>query len=108
MGIGGISDHRPIYLELDDSIHKIKYSFKFNSSWLQDPAYIKMVTEYWQAHLIRENEDITKGFVQKLKYLKGISEEWAHKKRKREDVILREAEQAIKNLEGNTDGTFTS
>lgn len=32
VGSGGISDHRPIYLEADGNNHKIKSPFKFNAA----------------------------------------------------------------------------
>eukprot|EP00253_Pinus_taeda_P023046 PITA_23046 len=57
IGSGGISDHRPIYLETVDTYNKIKSPFKFNSTWLKDPSYIQLVTEYWQNNPIHEHED---------------------------------------------------
>lgn len=108
MGIGRISDHHPIYLEVGDTTHRIKAPFKFNSTWLRDPAYIRLVTKFWQAHPIRNDEDSAKGFVHNLRELKSNSKDWAHMKRKQEDNTLSEAEQAITSLEANIDGTYTS
>jgi len=46
VGNGGISDHHPIYLEINGQNKKPKAPFKFNHGWLQDPAYIKLVSDF--------------------------------------------------------------
>eukprot|EP00253_Pinus_taeda_P030816 PITA_30816 len=50
---GGISDHRPIFLETVDTYNKTKGPFKFNSTWLKDPSYIQL------AHQKRIRDDHT-------------------------------------------------
>lgn len=47
VGSGGISDHSPIYLEVTNLAIKLKAPFKFNSTWLQDPSYSKLVSDFW-------------------------------------------------------------
>lgn len=79
VGNGGILDHRPIFLELDDNSHKVSTPFKFNPTWLRDHSYIRLVTEFWLAHPITGEVDPAKGFVSNLMELKGLSREWAHK-----------------------------
>lgn len=44
VGSGGISDHRPIYLEIRGGMNKHKGPFKFNAAWLRDAEYIQLVT----------------------------------------------------------------
>lgn len=92
VGNGGISNHQPIFLELDDTSLKIIAPFKFNSTWLKEPSYIKLVTKFWQSHLISEEADPAKGFVSNLKELNGLSIEWVHMKREKEDINLKQAE----------------
>ena len=46
VGLGGLSDHRPIYLEIQDAIQKPKAPFKFNSTWLKDTEYMRMVGDF--------------------------------------------------------------
>jgi len=106
VGTGGISDHWPIFLELSDTNQRIKSPFKFNASWLKDPSYIQLVSDYWQSNPIMEREDHTVGFIRKLTKLKRISRNWAHQKRKNDDNILREAERAIASYEDSSNGTF--
>jgi len=78
VGTGGISDHRPIFLELSDNIPKIKSPLKFNASWLKDPSYLQLVSEYWRTNPILDQEGHTTGFIRKLIELKRISKNWAH------------------------------
>lgn len=47
VGSRGISNHSLIYLEIFGPPIKPKAPFKFNSSWLLDPSYIKLVSNYW-------------------------------------------------------------
>lgn len=108
VGTRGMSDHRPIFLELSNTYQKIKIPFKFNASWLKDPSYIQMVSNYWQSNPIMDLEDHTVGFLRKLTELKRISRNWAHQKQKNDDNILREAEQAIASFEDSSNGTFLS
>jgi len=106
VGSGGISDHRPIFLEFSDIQNRIKSPFKFNSSWLKDPSYIQMVTDYWQSHPITEEENFSEGFIRKLSLLKRISKIWAHDKRLRDDQSLKEAEEIIASREAEDGGIF--
>lgn len=108
VGSGGISDHMPIYLEADGTNHKIKSPFKFNAVWLQDPAYIQLVQEYWQNNPISGNEDLSAGFVRKLTDLKLITKNWAHQKRIQDNHTLTEAERVIGEFEDSSTGTFSS
>lgn len=43
---GCLSNHRPIYLEIQDAIDKPKAPFIFNSTWLRDVDYMRMVADY--------------------------------------------------------------
>lgn len=47
-------------------------------------------------------------FVSNLKELKGLSREWVQKKREQEDINLKLDEQAISNIEEQSEGNFTS
>jgi len=46
VGSGGISDHFPIYMEIDGGSRKPKGPFKFSSSWLKDATYVRMITDF--------------------------------------------------------------
>eukprot|EP00253_Pinus_taeda_P025511 PITA_25511 len=85
VGSGGISDHSPIYLEVFGPHPKPKAPFKFNHVWLQDPEYINMVSNYWNANPIDRHESLTKADDkahliklenQKVRILKEKEEYW--------------------------------
>jgi len=66
VGFGGIFDHSPIYLELAGPSLKPKEPFKFNSTWLQDPKYHKLVTDFWRYHPPSQGRNLVEGFFQNL------------------------------------------
>lgn len=105
---GGISDHRPIYLELKDAIENPKAPFKFNSSWLRVADYMRMVIDYWKAHPLGANGNITEDFAHNLREMKTLSKIWAHRKRIQDDHTLRVAEEEIYTYEENTRGIFST
>eukprot|EP00253_Pinus_taeda_P033651 PITA_33651 len=108
IGSGGLSDHRPIFLEVNGLTHKTKSPFKFNASWLQDPSFIQLVHEYWQNNPIREEEELSAGFVRKLTELKQITKNWAHQKRIQDNHTLNEAERIITEYKNSTSGTYNT
>lgn len=108
VGTGGLSDHRPIFLEAEGSSLKIKSPYKFNAAWLMDPSYIQLVNNYWRSNHIREEEDFSTGFVRKLSELKQITKHWAHQKRLQDNQILEEAERIVADFEESSSGTFPS
>lgn len=63
VGSGGISDHSPIYLEILYPLQKLKVAFKFSHTWLQDPGFIKLVTDFWVANPIKRETSSQKVFV---------------------------------------------
>eukprot|EP00253_Pinus_taeda_P026957 PITA_26957 len=78
---GGISDHRPIYLEVGNRRRKNTAAFKFNSTWLRDPSYIKLISDYWKSHPISRVEDPATWFVQNLSEIKKAAYESLTKQR---------------------------
>lgn len=99
---GGLSDHRPIYLEIQDALCKPKAPFKFNSTWLQDMEYIKLITDFWKDHPPGAVGDITQNFLLNMKELKNLSKMWARKKKEVEDLSLQEVEKAILSYKEDT------
>jgi len=81
VGYGGLSDHKLIYLELQDTIVKLKGPFKFNSTWLRNADYMRMVADYSKAHPPGVGGVITEDFSHNLREMKTLSKSWAHRKR---------------------------
>lgn len=98
VGSGGISDHSPIYLELAGSTIKPRTPYKLNSSWLKDPDYLNMVTDYWNSHPLTSRRWKVVGFYNNLHHLKRLSIDWAKQKKAREDLAISELESQIANL----------
>jgi hypothetical protein len=80
VGSGGLSDHLPIYFEIRGRTDKPKGPFKFNSSWLKDTSYARMVT-ILEGPPLDARGHIAEGFDHNLKELKRLSKIWAHNKR---------------------------
>eukprot|EP00253_Pinus_taeda_P010718 PITA_10718 len=95
---GGISDHSPIYLEILGPHHKPKAPFKFNHTWLQDPNFIKLVSDFWIANPINREESLAKGFYKNLTMLKHIAINWAKDKQSRENAQLTHIEAELSSL----------
>eukprot|EP00253_Pinus_taeda_P014598 PITA_14598 len=98
VGLGGISDHNPIYLEILGPSKKPKAPYKFNHTWLKDPTFIKLIKEYWSSHPIDDSESYAKGFCRNLTELKHISIQWAKEKLKRDSAQLTQIEADLFSL----------
>eukprot|EP00253_Pinus_taeda_P030670 PITA_30670 len=98
VGSGGLSDHNPIYLEIQGPSKKPKAPFKFNHIWLKDPSYIKLVKDYWLAHPISGNESFARCFCRNLSEIKHISIQWAKGKLERETALLAQIEADLSSL----------
>eukprot|EP00253_Pinus_taeda_P015017 PITA_15017 len=93
-----ISDHSPIYLEVLGPHPKPKAPFKFNHVWLQDPAYISLVSDFWVANPINRFDSLAKGFYNNLSNLKHLSINWAREKHLRENSLLSHIESELNSL----------
>jgi len=88
VGFGAIFDHSPIYLELAGPTLKPREPFKLNSTWLQDPKYHKLVTDFWRDHPPSQGQNLVKGFSRNLMEPKNISIQWEKSKWSRDDQTL--------------------
>lgn len=88
----GISDHSNIYLEIFGPRIKPKDPFKFNSSWLQDPSYTKLVLYFWLKNPPTQCLTWAKGFYHSLLHLKKLTIKWENEKTKRYDHTLASTE----------------
>eukprot|EP00253_Pinus_taeda_P003996 PITA_03996 len=98
VGTGGILDHSPIYLKILGPHHKLKAPFKFNHVWLQDPTYVRMVSDFWVANPIDRSDSMEKGFCFNLSKLKHLSINWAREKHQRENSTLLHIELELSSL----------
>lgn len=98
VGIGGSSDHLPIYLQIFGPSKKPRAPFKFFIGHLKDPDFINLVTEFWRAQPpLREQRMATDFYVQ-LKKLKTMIEAWSRQKKMRDEQNLKDVELQITQL----------
>lgn len=98
VGSGGISHHSPIYLELVGATTKPQAPYKFNLTWLKDPDYLKMGTDYWESHPLPTERWKAVGFCNNLHHLKQLSIDWAKQNKSREDLAISDLESQIAKL----------
>lgn len=58
---------------MQDAIDKLKDSFKFNSTWLRDVDYMRMVVDYWKAHPPGASGNILDNFSHNMREMKSLS-----------------------------------
>eukprot|EP00253_Pinus_taeda_P016641 PITA_16641 len=98
VGLWGISDHSPIFLEVAGPSRKPRAPFKFNSSWLKDPNYTKTVTDFWQAQPPLKDQRNAADFCSNLQQLKRLTIDWKKMKRARDDQSLADIEAQLVSL----------
>jgi hypothetical protein len=93
-----VSDHAPILLSLENSLHPKAFPFKFNHHCLSNFDYNNLVTNLWQKQSYHQEEDIQRRFLWKLKDLKILTKNWLKNQRDREIEDLKLLEMQIKDL----------
>eukprot|EP00253_Pinus_taeda_P003055 PITA_03055 len=48
VGLGGISNHLPIYIEISGGQGKSKGPFKFCATWLKEPSYVSLASSHFK------------------------------------------------------------
>ena len=71
-GVVNISDHFPIFLQLEGVVDTICYSFKFNHVWLEDPNFKLIIRHEWYRLLRLGGSSAMDWMVYKLKCLKSV------------------------------------
>eukprot|EP00253_Pinus_taeda_P008490 PITA_08490 len=108
VGSGCISDHSPIYLEIDGPHSKPKAPFKFNHTWTQDQDFMKLVNDFWRAHPIDRETSLARGFCCNLNLLKHLTINWAREKNRKESESLTSIEADLHSLRDDRNLGFIS
>jgi hypothetical protein len=90
-----LSDHAPIYLELEHGFPKVSYPFKFNLGWIGEAGFATMVEETWQDAVFSSILDAQMRLVENLTKLKSCVKIWAKNKLLRDTSDLREIEETL-------------
>eukprot|EP00253_Pinus_taeda_P023209 PITA_23209 len=87
-----------MFRQLSGPKKKPKAPIKFNHGWLQDPAYNKLVKDFWAQNPIYRADTLAKGFCMNLSQLKHSTIEWARQKNKQDNIALAQIEVDILSL----------
>jgi hypothetical protein len=82
---GGV-DHFPIFLEIAGASRKPTSPFKFNSAWLKEESFQKLVKEVWSPISHSKREVIQ--FTRNLKELKTTTKVWEKRRKQTERTRL--------------------
>ena len=93
---------------MQDILDKPKAPFKFNSTWLRDVEYIKLVNDFWKANPAGTIGNLMRDFSHNMKELKFLSKMWAMKQKEAEELILRTAKEDIYSFEEDLGGIIIS
>jgi hypothetical protein len=93
-----LSDHAPICLQIGEGRGGKGHPFKFNSMWLKDPTFIKLVTSVWTDCTLVIPGDAQGNLFRKLNSLKSHSILWLKDKKLREQAELNSIELELENL----------
>jgi hypothetical protein len=93
-----ISDHAPIYLQLDIGIPKIVHPFKFNLVWLKYVSFTNLTREVWLDRCFELIEGPQRRLVEKLALLKRRVKLWSKIKQKRDKELLIKVEGELECL----------
>jgi hypothetical protein len=108
IGSGGESDHSPVWLVFEGGPQKSASPFKFNSTWLKDEGFQKLVKSNW-IHL-QDSEGISAAiqFVTNLKRIKKLVIPWEKTKQKEDERELKSIEDQLDVIYQDTDYGFSS
>ena len=74
--VGGLSDHLPVLLQIQNIETKPTAPFKFNPAWLLEEYYPNLIGDTWR--LLEENPNINfmKQLSENLKKVKKVTKPW--------------------------------
>jgi hypothetical protein len=71
-----ISDHAPIFLQLDGIFQRKHYPFKLNSGWIHEEEFSQLVNEVWKDPKFLQESGLQRRLVWKIKSLKSVIKRW--------------------------------
>jgi hypothetical protein len=93
-----VSDHAPVFLQLQaTTVHKA-YPFKFNHHWLADPDFSLIAHNVWKNPCFLQEVNPQQRMVWKLKVIKAHTKAWYKAKKEKENHNLIKLEFEISQL----------
>ena len=103
-----ISNHAPIFLQLDIGIPKTVHPFKFKPVWLRDETFTILTKDVWLDKRFELIEGAQRRLVEKLSLPKNHVKSWSKEKLKRDKELLTKLEEDLECLYTHKiNGTFT-
>ena len=95
VGSGGLSDHFPIFFEIQKGPTNPPSPLKFNKVWLQDETFKNLLLTNWIPFDGDLDRSASFQFADNIKKLKRVIKDWSIAKRCREDAELKQVEEAL-------------
>jgi hypothetical protein len=96
----------PVILHVEAVKDQVKYPFKFNSVWLDDPEFVALVRSNWNGLLGSEVLNPMDSLVKNLKLLKRLVIVWERKKNVADKGELVQLEFDLESLYSKSRGGF--
>ena len=106
VGSGGLSDHFPIFFEIQKGPTNPPIFLKFNKVWLQDETFKNIFHTNWIPFDGDLDRSTSFQFANNIKKMKRVIKEWSIAKRCREDAELKQVEEELLRIyEGDGGGS---
>lgn len=96
--VSGISDHKPIVLQLGVSQKALHLAFKYNHTWAHEKAFIDLVNVNWKKIDPHLEGGPMEQFVRSLKFIKKLIIDWDFKRKQELNADFIRVFKAIEKL----------
>ena len=105
--VGGMSDHLPVFLQIQNPEIKPMAPFKFNPAWLMEEDYRKLIGNLLRPLEENANFSYMKRIVENLHKVKRVTKPWARVFSANQEKQLKVVEISLKETyEWNNTGVF--
>eukprot|EP00253_Pinus_taeda_P035371 PITA_35371 len=102
IGNDSISDHRPIYIQWRHRLYKQRYPFKFDRTFLDDPALLLIVTDAWSASVFNLSSS-PPSFRERMSFVRSKVKSWQLDKRRRDRLSLQKIQCELDHIYSSID-----
>ena len=106
--VGGLLDHLPVLLQIQNIETKLTAPFKFNPAWLLEEYYRKLIGDTQRPLEANPNITFMKQLSENLQKFKKVKKPWDRFYTTNKKKQLKEVENSLKEIyEKNNSGIFT-
>lgn len=105
VGNAFVSNHRSILLSWREKGFRKGYPFKFNRTYLEDPAFNDLITNAWKDLLSKAMSPPFLTFRDKMAIVRKLVKDWQIEKRKKDRQELQAAQQELDNFLKSSDAS---